>query len=120
VLARARGAAAAGPGPAAGGALHGRGQLDDRQPPDLAAFADLARRHDALLYVDDAADLDAVGRHLFDRGVYVTLAPYPVVPRREVGFRVQVTAANTTEQLELLLTVLEEVDDRFGLRRPHP
>ena len=28
------------------------------------------------LAVADAADLDAVGRHLFDRGVYVTLAPY--------------------------------------------
>jgi 8-amino-7-oxononanoate synthase len=72
------------------------------------------------LAVADPASLDAVGRHLFDRGVYVTLAPYPVVPRREVGFRIQLTAANTADQLELLLTVLGEVDDRFGLRRPHP
>jgi 8-amino-7-oxononanoate synthase len=72
------------------------------------------------LAVADPASLDAVGRHLFDRGIYVTLAPYPVVPRREVGFRIQLTAANTAEQLELLLAVLGEVDDRFGLRRPHP
>jgi 8-amino-7-oxononanoate synthase len=72
------------------------------------------------LAVADPADLDAVGRHLFERGIYVTLAPYPVVPRKEAGFRIQVTAANTTEQLELLLDVLQEVDDRFGFRRPHP
>jgi 7-keto-8-aminopelargonate synthetase-like enzyme len=39
------------------------------------------------LALADAEDLDAVGRHLFERGVYVTLAPYPVVPRREAGFR---------------------------------
>ena len=72
------------------------------------------------LALADAADLDAVGRHLFDRGVYVTLAPYPVVPRKEVGFRIQLTAANTVEQVDHLLTVLGEVDDRFGFRRPHP
>jgi hypothetical protein len=30
------------------------------------------------------------------------------------------TAANTTQQLDLLLTVLQEVNDRFGFRRPHP
>jgi hypothetical protein len=28
--------------------------------------------------------------------------------------------ASTAEQLELPLTVLEEVDDRFGFRRPRP
>jgi 8-amino-7-oxononanoate synthase len=65
-------------------------------------------------------DLDAVGRHLFDRGIYVTLAPHPVVPHDEVGFRVQLTAANTAAQVDHLLVVLEEVADRFGFRRPHP
>ena len=72
------------------------------------------------LAVADPADLDAVGLHLFDRGIYVTLAPYPVVPRKEAGFRIQVTAANTREQLDTLLSVLSEVDDRFGFRRLHP
>jgi hypothetical protein len=71
------------------------------------------------LALADADDLDAVGRHLFDRGIYVTLAPYPVVPRREVGFRIEVTAANTAEQVDHLLAVLEELDGRFGFRRPH-
>ena len=47
------------------------------------------------LALADPEDLFPVGRHLFDRGIYVTLAPYPVVPRDEVGFRIQLTAANT-------------------------
>src|SRR2546423_1458670 len=34
-------------------------------------------------------DIDALGRFLFDRGIYVTLAAYPLVPKDEVGFRVQ-------------------------------
>jgi 8-amino-7-oxononanoate synthase len=72
------------------------------------------------LAIADADDAHAVGRHLFDRGIYVTLAPYPVVPREEIGFRIQVTAANTPEQVDHLLVVLQEVNDRFGFRRPHP
>jgi 8-amino-7-oxononanoate synthase len=72
------------------------------------------------LAVADPADLDAVGRHLFERGIYVTLAPYPVVPRREAGFRIQLTAAHTADQVDHLLLVLQEVNDRFGFRRPHP
>jgi 8-amino-7-oxononanoate synthase len=72
------------------------------------------------LALADSEDQHAVGRHLFDRGIYVTMAPYPVVPREEVGFRIQLTAANTAEQLDHLLEVLTEVDDRFGFRRPHP
>jgi 8-amino-7-oxononanoate synthase len=71
------------------------------------------------LALGDPADQDAVGRHLYERGIYVTMAPYPVVPREEVGFRIQLTAANTTDQVEHLLGVLEEVNDRFGFRRPH-
>jgi 8-amino-7-oxononanoate synthase len=72
------------------------------------------------LAIADADDAHAVGRHLFDRGIYVTLAPYPVVPREEIGFRIQLTAANTREQVDHLLVVLQEVNDRFGFRRPHP
>jgi 8-amino-7-oxononanoate synthase len=63
----------------------------------------------------DADQIDDVGRFLFDRGVYVTLAAFPLVPRHEVGFRIQVTAANTHEDVDLLLTVLEEATRRFGL-----
>jgi len=63
-------------------------------------------------------DIDAVGRYLFDRGVYVTLAAYPLVPRNEVGFRIQLTAANTDEQISILNDVLSELCDRFSIHAP--
>ncbi len=61
-------------------------------------------------------DIDPVGRYLFDRGVYVTLAAYPLVPKDEVGFRIQVTAANGDDQIDLLCEVLGELQDRFKLQ----
>jgi 8-amino-7-oxononanoate synthase len=61
--------------------------------------------------------IDEVGRFLFDHGIYVTLAAYPLVPRNEVGFRVQLTAANTDEQVTHLIAVLHELADRFQLAR---
>jgi len=64
-------------------------------------------------------DIDVVGRYLFDRGVYVTMAAYPLVPKDEVGFRIQVTAANTEDQIDLLCDVLGEMNDRFQLQHEH-
>jgi 8-amino-7-oxononanoate synthase len=61
-------------------------------------------------------DIDPVGRHLFDRGVYVTMAAYPLVPKDEIGFRVQVTAANGDDEIELLCDVLGELQERFQLQ----
>jgi 8-amino-7-oxononanoate synthase len=60
-------------------------------------------------------DIDEVGRYLFDHGQYVTMAAYPLVPKDEVGFRIQVTAANTDEQIEELITVLGSLHERFQL-----
>jgi 8-amino-7-oxononanoate synthase len=53
--------------------------------------------------------IDEVGRLLFARGVYVTLAAYPLVPKAEVGFRVQLTAANTDAEVDLLIGALSEL-----------
>jgi 8-amino-7-oxononanoate synthase len=50
-----------------------------------------------------------VGRLLFDRGVYVTLAAFPLVPKTEVGFRAQITAANTDAEVDMLIGALEEL-----------
>jgi 8-amino-7-oxononanoate synthase len=61
-------------------------------------------------------DIDTVGRYLFDRGIYVTMAAYPLVPKHEVGFRVQITAANSDEEIALLCEVLGELDERFNLQ----
>ncbi|MGN6869612.1 MAG: aminotransferase class I/II-fold pyridoxal phosphate-dependent enzyme [Solirubrobacteraceae bacterium] len=65
----------------------------------------------------DADAVDEVGDMLFDRGIYVTMAVYPLVPRDEVGFRLQLTAANTDEQIDHLCVVLGEVAERFKLER---
>jgi len=61
-------------------------------------------------------DIDVVGRYLFDRGIYVTMAAYPLVPKDEVGFRIQVTAANGDDEIDLLCQVLGEISDRFELQ----
>jgi 7-keto-8-aminopelargonate synthetase-like enzyme len=63
-------------------------------------------------------DIDAVGDFLFGRGIYVTLAAYPLVPRNQVGFRIQVTAANTDEEIERLCSVLAELRERFDFATP--
>ncbi|MFG2640449.1 aminotransferase class I/II-fold pyridoxal phosphate-dependent enzyme [Streptomyces sp. NPDC048370] len=65
----------------------------------------------------DAQDLEAVAAFLWERGIYVTLASYPLVPRNRVGFRIQVTAANTDEEIEQLNAALTDLSRRFDLQR---
>jgi 8-amino-7-oxononanoate synthase len=57
-----------------------------------------------------------VGLFLFERGVYVTLAAHPLVPKADVGFRIQVTAANTDDQIDTLCMALEELASLDELR----
>jgi 8-amino-7-oxononanoate synthase len=64
----------------------------------------------------DYQRISEVGHMLFDRGVYVTLAAYPLVPKHEVGFRVQLTAANTDEEIDVLIAALEDLAERGELR----
>jgi 8-amino-7-oxononanoate synthase len=64
----------------------------------------------------DHNDIDEVGRFLFERGIYVTMAAYPLVPKNEVGFRIQVTAANADDEIEQLCDVLGELNDAFRLQ----
>jgi 8-amino-7-oxononanoate synthase len=59
-------------------------------------------------------DIGPIGRFLFERGIYVTLAAYPIVPRDQVGFRIQVTAANTDEEISSLVMTLQELAARFA------
>jgi 8-amino-7-oxononanoate synthase len=61
------------------------------------------------------SDIDAVGEFLFAHGIYVTLAAYPLVPLSQVGFRIQVTAANTDEEIERLCSVLAQLCERFDM-----
>ena len=61
-------------------------------------------------------DIAKVGRFLFGQGIYVTLAAYPLVPRHEVGFRIQVTAANTDAEIEQLVETLGKLAAAFDLQ----
>ena len=61
-------------------------------------------------------DIDAAGRFLFDNGIYVTLAAYPLVPKSDVGFRIQITAANSDAEIEQLVDVLGKLANAFDLR----
>jgi len=64
----------------------------------------------------DHRRIDSVGRMLFDRGVYVTLAAFPLVPKAEVGFRIQLTAANTDAEVDSLCAAIEELASLGELR----
>ncbi len=64
----------------------------------------------------DHRRIDAVGRQLFARGVYVTLAAYPLVPKAEVGFRIQLTAANTDGEVDTLIAALTELAEAGELQ----
>jgi len=64
----------------------------------------------------DHTRINEVGQQLFARGIYATLAAYPLVPKAEVGFRVQLTAANTDEQVDALIAALDDLAGRGELR----
>jgi 8-amino-7-oxononanoate synthase len=64
----------------------------------------------------EAEQIGDVGRYLFENGIYVTLAAYPLVPRSEVGFRVQITAANTDEEIDRLIAVIGGLTATFALQ----
>ena len=63
-----------------------------------------------------AEQIGEVGKFLFESGIYVTLAAYPLVPRNEVGFRVQLTTANTDAEVDRLIDVLGRLANAFDLQ----
>jgi 8-amino-7-oxononanoate synthase len=62
-------------------------------------------------------DLRTITRTLWQSGIYVTVAAYPLVPREDVGFRVQLTARHTEPQVDHLATVIEGLAGAGLLRR---
>jgi 8-amino-7-oxononanoate synthase len=65
----------------------------------------------------DHERIGEAGQFLFDQGIYVTLAAYPLVPKAEVGFRLQLTAANTEDEVDAAIRALEGLAERGMLRR---
>jgi 8-amino-7-oxononanoate synthase len=64
----------------------------------------------------DHEEIDRAGLFLFEKGAYVTLAAFPLVPKSEVGFRIQVTAANTDDEVDHLIGVLTAMRERFAFQ----
>ena len=62
-------------------------------------------------------DLIAVSEQLWSAGQYVTLAPYPGVPRNEIGFRIQLTAAHSEAEVDALNNALTQLAHDGALRR---
>ena len=64
----------------------------------------------------DHTRIAAVGELLYRRGIYVTLAAFPLVPKHEVGFRFQVTAANTHAEVDMAIAGLEALAEMGELQ----
>src|SRR3954453_16338702 len=64
----------------------------------------------------DHTRIAAVGELLYRRGVYVTLAAFPLVPKNEVGFRFQVTAANTHAEVDMAIAGIEALAEMGELQ----
>jgi len=58
------------------------------------------------LPVADGQDVSDVALALWQRHIYATVASYPLVPRSEVGIRIQLTAAHTDGDLDRLVDAL--------------
>jgi 8-amino-7-oxononanoate synthase len=65
-------------------------------------------------YVGDAENVIRGGQMLFEKGIYVTLQAYPLVPRDRGVLRATPTVANTWGQVEHLLEVMHEVHQALG------
>ena len=68
----------------------------------------------------EPAEMESVGRFLFENGIFATLATPPTVPRDEVGIRLQLTSANTDDQVAHLIEVLTAVAERFRIAGQDP
>src|SRR3954451_5223844 len=64
----------------------------------------------------DHARIAEVGEFLYRRGIYVTLAAFPLVPKNEVGFRFQVTAANTHAEVDQAIAGIEALAEMGELK----
>lgn len=69
------------------------------------------------LTLEEARQVDFVGEFLYEHGVYVTLAPHPLVPEHEAGFRIQLTAANTQEELDYLMEILKKLENYAPMQK---
>jgi glycine C-acetyltransferase len=65
--------------------------------------------------VDDTAKALAMGRALFEEGVYVSGFGFPVVPQGQARLRCQVSAAHEAIDLEQAVEAFVKVGKKFGV-----
>ena len=59
--------------------------------------------------VGDTEKLVKTANVLFDEGILVTVAPYPMVKKGEEVHRVTVTSANTEEEVDKLISAFSKI-----------
>ncbi|MBN2525112.1 MAG: pyridoxal phosphate-dependent aminotransferase family protein [Deltaproteobacteria bacterium] len=65
---------------------------------------------------DNDALIDSANM-LYEKGILVTVSPYPMVIRGEEGHRITLTAANTHEEVDQLLAAFSDVKDCLTEKR---
>jgi len=92
----------------------------DRVLDHLAGLGADTLNRDGLPIVEvplaDPGDPEAVAAFLWREGICVTPAAYPLVPRDRVGFRIQITALNSDEDIDRPNAVLTRLAARVPLR----
>ena len=58
----------------------------------------------------------AIMTYVHRRIGHLPMAVHPLVPRGRASFRIQISAANTWDQIESLIRTLGELTDRFRLQ----
>ena len=61
------------------------------------------------VHIGNTEDLIKTANILFDEGILVTVAPYPMVREGEECHRITLTAANTEEEVDQLLSAFAKI-----------
>jgi 8-amino-7-oxononanoate synthase len=69
------------------------------------------------LPVAESEMIEKVTEILWGEGIYVTVAAYPLVPRDQVGFRIQTTAAHTDTEIDGLIVAIDRLAAEGYLRK---
>ena len=62
-----------------------------------------------LVHIGNNQDLIKTANMLYDEGILVTAAPYPMVKKGDEAHRLTFTAANTTEEIDVLLNAFKKI-----------
>jgi 8-amino-7-oxononanoate synthase len=61
------------------------------------------------VWIGDSEALSLASKILWESGILITLAPYPMVKKGQESLRITITAANTDEQIDTLIQAFKKV-----------